>query len=163
VKEWKVIVATLVIFTAGVVTGGLLVQRTSAKSPQRRTPLPTQGQLPPLRESRENRDRDPRSAASEQRQAYVARLNHELSLRPDQTAGVERVLQDGQQRTRVIWESVQPRMHEELRHTRDEIRALLDESQRERFDQINLLPPLAKEKKSPMSPKKNPGGGAVEK
>jgi hypothetical protein len=159
-KEWKVIVATLVIFTAGVVTGGLLVQQTTPKpGMNRRPPLPVHGQLPPLRESRE---RDPRVAAGEQRQAYVARLNTELSLRPDQTAGVEQILQDGQQRTRVIWESVQPRMQEELRHTRDEIRALLDDAQRERFDQINVLPPLAKEKKSPVTPKKQ-SGAAVEK
>jgi hypothetical protein len=159
-REWKVIVATLVIFTAGVVTGGLLVRQTSPKPNANRRPLlPTHGQLPPLRETRE---RDPRVAASEQRQAYVARLNSELTLSPEQTAGVEQILKDGQQRTRAIWESVQPRMQEELHRTRDDIRALLDDAQRARFDQINMLPPLAKEKKSPVTPKKPPGG-TVEK
>ena len=159
-REWKVIVATLVIFTAGLVTGGLLVRQTTPKpNANRRLLLPSHGQLPPLRETRE---RDPRAAASEQRQAYVARLNSELSLRPEQTAGVEQILKDGQLRTRAIWESVQPRMQEELHRTRDDIRALLEESQRVRFDQINVLPPLAKEKKSSVTPKKPPGG-AVEK
>ena len=152
-KEWRVIAATLVIFATGVVTGGLLVHNTAPRSGRRPSP-PTHGQLPPLREPKDNAfkdgaSRDPRGVALETRKAYIARLTSELELRPEQVAELEHAVQNGQQRTRSVWESVQPRMQEELHRTRDEIRALLDESQRARFDMINTLPPLSKEKKPP--------------
>lgn len=153
-KEWRVIAATLVIFATGVITGGLLVHQTAPK-PSRRLGSPSHGQLPPLRESRDGSSRDPRGAALETRRAYIARLTAELQLRPDQVEDLERALQSGQLRTRAVWDSVQPRMQEELHRTRDEIRALLDATQQVQFDRMNTLPPLKEKKPSGTHSKTN--------
>ena len=125
-KEWKVILATLVIFGTGVVTGGLLVHLTS--------PKPGRPKLPPLPMGS---PKDPRGLIHEQRFEYIRRLTHQLELAPEQAGKIEKLLTDSQQRTKAVWESVQPKMNEEVRKVREQIREVLTPEQRQKFDEMN--------------------------
>lgn len=142
-KEWKVILATLVIFGTGVVTGGLLVHLTSQK-PVRPRPLANQGTpLPPLRDT----GKESRNPSLDQRKEYLSRLTRELQLSSEQLEKVEKILKDSQVRTKAVWESVQPRMQEEVRKTKEQIQGVLSDEQRRRFDEMAAPLPMSKEKR----------------
>ncbi len=126
-KEWKVILATLVLFGTGVVTGGLLVHLTSGK-PQRVKALYPGN--PPLF--------NPKNAAHDlSRAQYIRNLTSQLELQPEQVAKIEGALQASQQRSKALWETIQPKLNEEVRKSRDQIREVLTPEQRKKFDEMN--------------------------
>ena len=104
VNSWKVILATLVIFGTGVVTGGLLVSFSD-----RAWPRPAPQSAPPIR-PRPFRQRPPPvlPARSAQfgllppplRKDFVGRFDRELNLSPGQREDIRRIVTEGQQRTR---------------------------------------------------------------
>jgi Spy/CpxP family protein refolding chaperone len=108
VNTWKVILATVVIFSAGVFTGGLLVKQTSKPEP---LPSPQFGRIEMLR-----------------------RLSRLLSLTPEQNEQLDTIMRESQERTKVFWELLEPELRGEFRKTRDEIREVLTPEQRKQFD-----------------------------
>jgi hypothetical protein len=127
VNSWKVILATMVIFGTGVLTGGLLVK--NAMGP--------------------NRLRNPRNVAIAatnnqpnlapmqlQRMDFLLRVRNELNLSPEQHTRIEQIIRDGQERSRKLWEGVAPQMREELKSVHEKIRAELTPEQRRRFEQL---------------------------
>jgi Spy/CpxP family protein refolding chaperone len=133
VKEWKVILATLVIFGTGVVTGGLLVRQTSLKQPRAKFPPPP---VFPGAAAKMN-PKDLRPGHEQQRIAYLRQLTDTLELAPDQAAQIGKLITDSQQRTRAVWETVQPKFNEEVRKVREQIRGVLTPEQRKKFDEAN--------------------------
>jgi hypothetical protein len=113
----------MLIFGTGVVTGGLLVHhadRSRERHPQRATPTrPT-----------------PTSPAGLMRLDFLRRAQRELDLTPEQHESIERILKEGQERTKKIMETVEPRRREEFRKTMEEFRAVLTPEQRNRLDAI---------------------------
>ena len=70
------------------------------------------------------------------RARLVARLNSELGLTPQQQAEVEAVLDASRERARALWRESQV-AHESFRNeVRQNIRALLEPEQQERFDEM---------------------------
>ncbi len=108
-NTWKVILATVVIFSAGVFTGGLLVKQTSKPEP---VPAPEFGRIQMLR-----------------------RLSRLLSLTPEQNERLDTIMRESQERTKVYWELLEPELRGEFRKTRDEIREVLTPEQRKEFDE----------------------------
>ncbi len=133
VKEWRVILATLVIFCTGVVTGGMLVHLTSSR--------PIKAKQPALPAIPGSMMKDFRGPAQEQRIEYLRRLTSALELTPEQAGRVDAILHDSQQRSKSIWEATQPKLGEEVRKTREHIRELLNPEQRKRFDELNKQRP----------------------
>ena len=127
-KEWKVILATLVLFGTGVVTGGLLVHLTSVTSGKEKrvkqafapNPLP----------------KELRGPVHEQRFEYIGRLTKQLELAPEQAGKIEKILQSSQARTKAVWDTIQPKLNEELRKTREQIHEVLTPEQRKKYDEI---------------------------
>jgi len=117
VSPWKVILATLVIFIAGLVTGAVGAKRLLPKPPR---PLVHQEPMQPwmLREQ------------------FRAELDRRLRLTPEQNARIERVMHEGQERVKEIWSLVGPEMQAELRAVREEIRRELTPEQRRRFEEM---------------------------
>ena len=128
-NSWKVILATLVIFSAGVVTGGLLVSyavranqapavAATANPPQRPPPVPalTPWQL---------RNRD-----------LVRRMDRELALTQAQRDRIEKIIADSQERTKALWKPIAPQMNRELQHVHAQIRDELTTDQQKRFDEL---------------------------
>lgn len=123
-NTWKVILATIVIFGAGVVTGTLVV-RHSAQAPAAVSPRGTGA--PRL---------SPPYSAGGLRLEFLRRAERELGLVPDQRERIEKILQASQERTRLLMEPVAPELKAELERTRDEFLAVLTPEQRTRFDAL---------------------------
>lgn len=110
-KVWKVILAAVVIFCAGVVTGGLTVKFELRPS---LTPKPSSslsGQRP--------------------RGDLATRMQRELSLTPSQRVQVDSLLGESKERTKKIWESA----NEEHRKVQENVRAVLTPDQQKKFEE----------------------------
>ena len=134
-NTWKVILATMVIFGAGVVTGGLLVRHTTAPS---HPPRPANARLAPI-------------SPSGLRMEVLRRVERELDLTPEQRAEVDRIISASQERTKKLMEPLAPQLHAELQQAKESVRAVLTPEQRPRFDE------LLKQQQKPREPK-HPNG-----
>ena len=121
-NTWKVIFATVVIFGAGVVTGGLLVKY-SVKTPSR----PQHGQA--------NRTVQTISAGGI-RIEFLRRVERELTLTSDQREQIDKIITASQERSKKLMEPIQPKIREELQQTREQFRAVLNPEQKMRFDEL---------------------------
>ncbi len=120
-NSWKVILATIVIFGAGVITGGLLVN--NVKQPFR-APRPVLYDVPvafrPEILSRQ----------------FVERLNHELNLSKQQSNQIQKIIAQGQESTRQLWKGVAPQFQIVWRDTRLQIRDVLTQEQKKQFEML---------------------------
>jgi Spy/CpxP family protein refolding chaperone len=121
VNTWKVIFATVIIFGAGVVTGGLLVKY-SVQTPSR-----PHGPA--------NRAVQPISAGGI-RIDFLRRVERELNLTADQREQIDKVITASQERSKKLMEPIQPKIREELQQTREQFRAILNPEQKIRFDEL---------------------------
>jgi len=127
VNTWKVIFATMIIFGAGVVTGGLLVRHTTivpAKSP--RAGGGTNGWRPVYSTM----------APALTRVEFLRRAERDLNLTHDQKEQADKIITASQERTRKLLEPISPQIRDELQQTKDQFRALLNSDQQTRFDQM---------------------------
>ncbi len=119
-NSWKVILSTLVIFGAGVITGGLLVTyalRANQFRPRLAGGLATNPwQL---------RSRD-----------LLHRMDRELELTPGQHETIAKLITDSQERTKALWKPIAPRMNREMQRLHEEIRDELTPEQRGKFDEL---------------------------
>lgn len=116
-NRWRVILAATVIFLTGFATGGVVV-RTYAPKIVKRTHV-----SPPL------------PIGHDRRQEYIAKLDRELQLTPEQRAKVEAILAESQKRMKEIWDPMEPQVKEEYRRTRREISDILTPEQQEKMKQ----------------------------
>lgn len=146
-NTWKVILATLVIFVAGVVTGGLLVsyadraqQKNRRFLPRDNVRLPANANHSPLGSPREPQtrlpnllqNRMPRGVSME----FLQKLDSEVRLTPEQRERIEKIIADGQLRNKELWERVAPEMRREIAETQKLIREELTPEQRVRFEEL---------------------------
>jgi hypothetical protein len=130
VSTWKAILATLVIYCAGILTGGLVMKSIPGGN-TREVPSPFQG--PDFVQQR-----------------FLERMKKDLELTPDQTRRIENVLRESRERMKTWWEIIGPEMRTELKETQEKVRAELNPGQREKFEK------LLKERRRP--PGGPPGG-----
>ena len=107
-NTWKVILATIVIFTAGAVTGALLVRYSA----------------------------HPRPGPGGMRLEFLRRMERDLNLTGEQQQRIDKILKEGQEQTRKIMEPVSPALHAELQRIKDEFRQVLTPEQQSQFDQL---------------------------
>lgn len=120
-NTWKVIFATVIIFGAGVVTGGLLVKYS--------VPTPSHPQHPAA-------NRVQPISAGGLRIEFLRRVERDLNLTPDQREQVDKILAASQERSKKIMEPVTPKIREELQQTREQFRGVLNPEQKIRFDEL---------------------------
>jgi Spy/CpxP family protein refolding chaperone len=139
VNAWKPILAALVIFAAGVVTGGLTVKL----------------RAPPFRAPFGGRPFDLRPGITQRWEGQIRelskRMEKQLSLTPEQRSNVEAIIRDGQKRMRGIGEEIAPRTREEFRQMRQKIRAELTPAQRKKFEELFKEGEVKHEEKQPQS------------
>ena len=123
VNPWKPILAALVIFAAGVVTGGLTVQ-----IPQPR-PAPNPGGNAPLKKV-------PAMPREAQLRELSRRMQAELDLAPEQLGRIESIVRDSQERMKAVRDEVGKKIGEEFREMRQKIRGELSPDQRRKFAEI---------------------------
>ena len=122
-KIWKVILATVVIFAAGVLAGGLAMKHWTPKPQPPKPPVP--------------------GILSQQR--FQSRLKEKLQLTAEQTNRIDRIFAESNERVRILWGLIGPELQKELQEVRESIRAELTPEQREKFEQL-LKPPYRPEK-----------------
>lgn len=127
-STWKVILATLVIFCAGLITGAVLVRQTSK---------PNQPPVPP-------RDVAPNAPWWANRR-FLDRMDSQLDLTPEQYRRLEVILKDAQERTRNVF-------GDEFRKIRDQVRQELTPPQRRRFEELIRQRPVRPGGDIPMPP-----------
>jgi hypothetical protein len=129
VNSWKIILATIVIFGAGVITGGLLVNH--VKHPAyNRPPHPPTPSVPP----NETGDLPGPLRAQMLNKQFVGQLNDELQLTKEQREQIQKIISQGQQNTRDLWKLVGPQFQLIWRDTRQQIRNVLTPDQRKQFE-----------------------------
>jgi Spy/CpxP family protein refolding chaperone len=121
VNTWKVILATIVIFAAGVLTGGLITRQLERANVVRRQHL-TRPALP--------------FSPGGSRLEFLRRAQRDLDLTPEQRERVDRILKDSQERSRKIMEPVAPQLRQEIQRAKEEFRGALTPEQQKRFDEL---------------------------
>ncbi|PYJ85471.1 MAG: hypothetical protein DME22_08980 [Verrucomicrobia bacterium] len=115
-NTWKPILAALVIFAAGVVTGGLTVNL-------RKQPAHSKGTVAvkkPVAMPRELRE-------------LSRRMQAELDLTPEQRERIEAIIHDSQERVKTLRDEIGQK---EFREMRQKIRSELTPEQRKKFAEI---------------------------
>jgi hypothetical protein len=118
VKIWKVILATVVIFAAGVLAGGLVMKQILPKPQPPKPPVP--------------------GILSQQR--FQSRLKEKLHLTPEQTNRIDRIFAESNERVRILWGLIGPELQKELQAVRESIRAELTPEQKEKFEHLLKRP-----------------------
>ena len=146
-SPWKVILATVIIFGTGVLTGGFVTQRAFRDRPPAVQRPAYQPDLVPV----------PYTV----RREFLERMDRELHLKREQHDRIARILRESQERTRIIVGLVSPEIQEELRAVRQEIREELTPEQRTKFEELQHLltrrPPPPDQRQDRRPPRNRPG------
>jgi hypothetical protein len=134
VNNWKVIptivCATVLIFGAGVFTGGILVDYVKQARPHpgvvHAKPPVTPSPVPPTNNPAVSATRQPPQVLSKE---FLQRLDGDLHLTKDQHEAVQKIISDGQNEMRKV-----------MQDSRLEIREVLTPEQREQFDELMKRP-----------------------
>jgi hypothetical protein len=139
VNTWKVILATIVIWGAGVMTGGFLVRYSNLARIERPRSQRPDGPPPWLVQGREfarRGERELQSSFDEMRGEFLLHATRELNLTADQHEHIEKIIRDSQDVSRKMWEQVAPEMRKALEETKQKILAELTPEQQGRFEQL---------------------------
>lgn len=125
-SPWKVILATMVIFGCGVVTGGLLMKaglpHVVAPEVVQQSPAKPGGNSPPLIQI--------------QQPSFLKRMDRQLDLTGEQHDKIVKIMIDSQERTRPLWKMIAPSLRDEMKRVRGEISAVLNPQQKREFDEL---------------------------
>ncbi len=141
-NTWKVILATLVIFLAGIVTGVVLVRQSAG----------IYG-----RPARPNSTRNGPATPGVMRVEFLRRMQRELNLTPEQHDRIEKILKQSQEHSHHIMEPVLPALQEEFQRTKEEFRQVLTPEQQRKFDELLKHPPRSRESRHPNGPRQPTG------
>jgi len=142
-NSWKIILAIVVIFGAGALTGGLLVNYMEPSHPKE-LQLPLGEVIHHPQADKDNHDHGqpdpqdlPKSRPPEMLgKQFVQQLDKTLHLAPEQRAAIAKIVAEGQERNREIWTNVAPQMHKMLQDVRQQIREQLTPEQRKQFEEL---------------------------
>jgi Spy/CpxP family protein refolding chaperone len=137
VNPWKVILATLVIFGAGIATGTFLAGNSNPVSRLHRRLAAAEGAHHATNASEANREfKFPPPLGLPLRKDFLDRLEKEIKLTPQQRERIEKIITEGQERTKELWEVIEPEMHDVLVETREGIRNELTPEQQASFSEL---------------------------
>ncbi|MGD0815535.1 MAG: hypothetical protein ABSA83_18205 [Verrucomicrobiota bacterium] len=139
-SPWKVILATMVIFGCGVITGALLMK----------TELPVASAQPDMAQHPSTFSNTPPPLTQFQRPEFLRRMQKQLDLTAGQRDEIAKIMKASQERNRPYWDEIAPHMREEVKKVREEIRQMLTPEQQTKFDE--MLKP---------KPRKQEGAGAT--
>jgi uncharacterized membrane protein len=131
VNNWKVIFATVVIFGAGVLTGGLLVnyvQHSHYRPPHKAAAAPASHAPVTNVVARPADNEKPRLPEVLSRQ-FLQQLDENLRLAPEQHEAIQKIINEGQNQ-----------MRKAVQDARLEIREVLTPGQRNQFDDLVKRP-----------------------
>lgn len=125
---WKVILATIVIFGAGVITGGLLVNHVAHPA----HPFSIYSPHPPKQPIYDTMPEQLRPEFLTTN--FVKQLDDNLNLSPKQKEQIRKIIAQAQQNTHDLWKLVAPQFQLVFRGTRQQIRDVLTPEQKKEFE-----------------------------
>ena len=136
-NPWKLILATVVIFGAGIVMGGLLVNYVihSASTPQHHAPAAPSAantNRPPADHADPAKVRQPELLS----QQFVQRLDDVLQLTPPQRDAIQKIICTGQEQNHAIWTNCAAQSRQVMQEVRQQIRAQLNPDQLNQFEKL---------------------------
>jgi hypothetical protein len=144
VSPWKVILATMVIFGCGVVTGAILITTVGrSHSPGVETILRPSG-------NGKSNPNNPPSPLQIQRVEFLRRMEKQLNLTADQRERIGKIIRASQDRTKPLWDIIAPQMRKEVKRVQEEIKQELTPDQQIKF--AELLKPRRRPDASPSQP-----------
>lgn len=140
-NSWKVILAALVIFAAGVITGGLVVGHADHTWRLKRfglfRPHVAIAQTNAIATREPGRAQGlPNPVPQVLRKDFLQKLDREVHLTPEQREQIEKIIKEGQERAKELWEPIAPLMREEMMKVREGIHDVLNEKQFAHFEQL---------------------------
>ena len=129
-NSWKIILATVVIFGSGVVTGGLLVNYVERAHPESRR------QTAGAHRDRPGSQELPLPRPQILNQQFVEQLDAALRLTPEQREKIRKIIADGQERNHDLWKLVAPQFRSVMQDVRQRIHAVLTPEQRKQFEEL---------------------------
>ena len=148
-NSWKIILATIVIFSAGVMTGGLLVSQVDHANRINRRPPGIPENRPPGFEHEPGRGMGmgmgmefPRPRQPDLLNTnFVRRLDEALKLTPDQRNAIAKIISEGQEQNRSIWTNNGDQMRKVTQDVHRRLRDTLTPDQQKQFDDLMRRPP----------------------
>lgn len=135
-RPWKPILAALVIFAAGVAIGHLAIPtETSSETQRRRETGPGDRRGPDRRGGQPGRPPWSPVMSEEQIGGICGRMTKDLKLSVTQSNEIMSVLRDSQVRMKAIADEFLPRTRGEFLQTREAIKAVLTDEQRQAFEE----------------------------
>ena len=131
-SPWKVILATMIIFGSGVLTGALLIRTLAPESASNVASAPLTN-APAVVLTRTNAGWAPWQA---QRIRVIRQMIGQLDLSEEQKEHVSQIIKESQERNQKLWERITPQMREELRRVVEDIRQQLTPQQRRQFAEM---------------------------
>ena len=144
-NPWKVILATMVIFGCGLVSGVLLIKTASqnvhpsvvvpevSAPPVFSTNLASLAPTNPAVVTRTNVVWAPFQA---QRMALLRQMVNRLHLDPDQRERIGQIIKESQERNKELWQEIAPQMREEFKRVTEDIRKELSPQQERKFQEM---------------------------
>ena len=114
-SPWKVILATMVIFVCGVVTGALVVKTQVRRGPPFGIGPPGPAPVHDI----------------------VSLLQVRLNLTPDQHGKIKKIMEDSQATNALCRAEIAPRLHAEMQRAHDAINQLLTPEQQKKYAELN--------------------------
>lgn len=143
---WKIVCATLVIFIAGIVTGVVLMRLGERGSKNWMRPrelvnrFPTNNagttNLQPPKNGNRSNDNPGNPNSGPMSREFVVLLERQLHLTTAQREQVSKLISEGQERIRVLRQTVDPEVRKEMQQTHEKIQSLLTPEQREQFQRL---------------------------
>jgi Spy/CpxP family protein refolding chaperone len=133
VSPWKVILATMVIFVCGIITGAMVTRVAETK---------TEPALVVATMSASNatpasvRPMPAAPVFQLQRGAFLKTMEKQLDLSAEQREQIGKIMKASQERTQPLWNQIAPEMTDELKHVREDIRGVLTPEQRKKFVEL---------------------------
>lgn len=118
-NPWKVILATMVIYACGVITGAVL----TGAMLKRARPAPS---------AVSTRARNPSEAVLQMQRV----LDRQFDLSAGQREEIANILKASQERTKPLWDKIAPEMTDEVKKVHEEIRGVLTPEQWRKFMEL---------------------------
>ena len=132
VNNWKIILPTCVIFGAGLLAGGLTINRIDrCKAVTSRQTVP-----PVVNGNVAAQIRREPGAMDQHRIEFMRTVSSNLNLTAEQRVCVDNTLREGQECIRKLWDDFNPKTREVLNNCRSKIIADLTPEQRDQFNQM---------------------------
>jgi len=146
VNPWKPILAALVIFATGVITGGLLVSYADHVSQKGRRPATRELSRPVVNPIPAANPRDPQArplpvplqnrVPRVMSEEFIRKLDTEMELTSGQRTRVREIIAEGQARNKESWDRIAPELRREMVETQKRIREILTPEQRAKFEEL---------------------------